>query len=267
MNQARSGTLSRVGQRLVPYEEKGWSTKSGKWVLLSSPSLRGRERAKPYVESPEQPRPLPSEGSTILVKVETSDEREPEEVGNDKSGFGGGQADRDDGKRRNKKKTNLYLKITSRQEAGFPQKSSRDAAKLQSWTGGKTTPAGDQEKDGDEFELFLCTLWQVCAVGRCPRIGPKRSLTLHSGFQALLGKEISGDRLPLITTLRVPGLFPSLPRPRRYLLNSSRIPHYHHHRRVAPGGGGGVVFDARIYYRMDLLSSTSRDYPISAWNL
>lgn len=105
MNQARSGTLSRVGQRLVPYEEKGWSTKSGKWVLLSSPSLRGRERAKPYVESPEQPRPLPSEGSTILVKVETSDEREPEEVGNDKSGFGGGQADRDDGKRRNKKKT------------------------------------------------------------------------------------------------------------------------------------------------------------------
>lgn len=47
-----------------------------------------------------------------------------------------------------------------------------------------------------------CKLWQVCAVGRCPRIGPKRSLTLHSGFQALLGKEISGDRLPLITTLR-----------------------------------------------------------------
>ncbi|KAI7931865.1 hypothetical protein M0657_000095 [Pyricularia oryzae] len=212
MNQARSGTF-------------------GKWVLLSSPSLRGRERAKPYVESPEQPRPLPSEGSTILVKVETSDEREPEEVGNDKSGFGGGQADRDDGKRRNKKKTNLYLKITSRQEAGFPQKSSRDAAKLQSnchtceldrWTGGKTTPAGDQEKDGDEFELFLCTLWQVCAVGRCPRIGPKRSLTLHSGFQALLGKEISGDRLPLITTLRVPGLFPSLPRPRYEAMTNTK---------------------------------------------
>uniref|UniRef100_L7IR28 Uncharacterized protein n=1 Tax=Pyricularia oryzae (strain P131) TaxID=1143193 RepID=L7IR28_PYRO1 len=255
MNQARSGTLSRVGQRLVPYEEKGWSTKSGKWVLLSSPSLRGRERAKPYVESPEQPRPLPSEGSTILVKVETSDEREPEE----------GKPFFRDGiffsfiTKAQEKSRNLYLKITSRQEAGFPQKSSRDAAKLQSWTGGKTTPAGDQEKDGDEFELFLCTLWQVCAVGRCPRIGPKRSLTLHSGFQALLGKEISGDRLPLITTLRVPGLFPSLPRP-------SRIPHYHHHRRVAPGGGGGVVFDARIYYRMDLLSSTSRDYPISAWN-
>ncbi|TLD26369.1 hypothetical protein PspLS_04563, partial [Pyricularia sp. CBS 133598] len=177
------GTLSRVGQRLGTIRKKGWSTEktSGKWVS-SSPSSPSRERAKPKSHQNNQDPYLRGEHYTRESGDTQKNQRERERVGN---WFKAALAEDKQTETMENERTSFPPILASPVACGLPEPNAQVtviACELDSvdmWE--NPPPAAD---------VFPCTMWQVCAVGRCPFAS---ILTLHSGFQALLGEEISGD--------------------------------------------------------------------------